>query len=237
MIKYAGGKAAVAPALGAWLSAQAAGAPGYWEPFIGAGWVMVEVGHPRRRGSDAYREMIALLRALRDGWRPPRAISDAGYVKAWANAQSGSEGPLETFAAHACAFGGDRFVGYARGGGRNYAREAARSCEKRAPRLAGVELEAHGFDAWAPPEPGWLVYCDPPYADTTRPGRGAAFPFRRFWAWAAEMARAGHRVRVSEYRAPRGWRPVWSRSRAMGLAKGGRKPRVTEHVFQLEGCP
>jgi len=72
------------------------------------------------------------------------------------------------------------------------------------------------------PEPGTLVYCDPPYSGTLGYG-GTNFESEEFWSCAASWRNNGCQVVVSESVAPSGWEILAERERKsmLRVAKGG----------------
>src|SRR5690606_31591619 len=125
---------------------------------------------------------------------------------------------VRAFAGFGCSFGGKWFGGYARGfkasgEPRNYAAEAGRRLRKLVAGLPeGATVVHAGYRSWSPyVHADVLVYCDPPYADTTSYGAVDPFDSDDFWqhvrAWTTERGAA---VFVSEYDAPGDFVPVWS---------------------------
>ena len=135
-----------------------------------------------------------------------------------------------------CSFGAKPWGGYARGTSangvpRNYAAESARALESIRPSLAGVELHFCEYDMLTIPD-GSIIYCDPPYAGTTGYGSGA-FNHAKFWGWAAHMHAEGHRVFVSEYAAPAGWRCIWEHEHFNSVRKKADSPKPIERLFTI----
>lgn len=80
------------------------------------------------------------------------------------------------------------------------------------------------------PQPGLVVYCDPPYRGTS--GYGTEFDFELFDARVLEWARFSP-VYVSEYSFPHG-RVVWERASTTTLrsGQGGAKPHI-ERLYEV----
>lgn len=217
-MQYNGGKGHVARELAAVLSGAAAGLA-YWEPFVGAGNVIQHVHASRRLGSDADGHIIAYLNAIRDGWTPPTSLTEEEY-KTLQACRDCSGDALVAFAGYGCSFGGKFFAGYARREGSNaetFATYASRGAGKQRPLLQAVDFVHAPY--WEMPfGHADVIYCDPPYAGTTRCGSGKAFDSARFWAWAQERARESI-VLVSEFSAPSFSVEVWAKSKAAALRK------------------
>ena len=77
---------------------------------------------------------------------------------------------------------------------------------------------------------GAVVYCDPPYANTTKYVTGE-FNSKEFWAWADEVSRTNP-VYVSEYTAPdlAGWKSVLNIEMNVTLGTDNNKKSM-EHLF------
>ena len=176
--------------------------------------------------SDAHPALIALYRAVAEGWDPPEDLSEA----AWREAKSlPDSNPLKAFAGFGCSFGGKYFAGYARGAGRNWAAEARRAVlrdvswlKARACDLAHVD-----FLSIEPFATDMVLYLDPPYAGTTVYSLSfdpVAFQ-RRVRQWARYTD-----VFVSEYSFPFG-ECVLELSHGMSVALAGDRSGRTERLY------
>lgn len=81
---------------------------------------------------------------------------------------------------------------------------------------------------------GAVVYCDPPYANTTKYVTGE-FNSKEFWTWADEVSRTNP-VYVSEYTAPdfAGWKSVLNIEMTVTLGTDNAKNSM-EHLFYKFG--
>jgi DNA adenine methylase len=166
--------------------------------------------------NDAHPDLISMYRALQAGWTPPEHVSEQEY----ASLKQAPISALRGFVGFGCSFGGKWFGGYARtsrvrGVTRNYAAEACSSLLRDIEKMRTVEF-THGSYLQLQPPPGAIVYCDPPYTDTTRYSVGE-FNSVQFWDTCREWRASGVRVYVSEYCAPTDWTPVWRKTRRQGL--------------------
>lgn len=175
----------------------------YVEPFVGGCNVIDKATGPRW-GNDTDAELINMWIAVQQGWEPPESISEDEYRAL--RADPDADPALRAFAAFAASWGGKKWGGYARDAeGCNYAAVGRRTLLRQAPAIQGVIFTALGYDQMLIP-PGSLVYCDPPYADTTKYASGA-FDHVAFWAWVREQSQAST-VFVSEFTAPEDFVPV-----------------------------
>ena len=82
------------------------------------------------------------------------------------------------------------------------------------------------------PEPGTLVYCDPPYANTTGYSLGG-FNHDEFWKTMRSWSSNGAVVLVSEYDAPEWAEEVWSRGALQSLRKNDNRTAAVEKLFKV----
>lgn len=201
----------------------------YVEPFVGGANMIDKVSGPRI-GSDANAHLIALWEAVASGWEPPTVVSEDEYREAQ---QSRSVDARTAFIAFGCSYSGKFFGGYARGDGkdgpRNYAAESARNILRQQSYLRGVDFR-HSSYADLDIPPASIIYCDPPYAGTTKYATGG-FDSDKFWIWCDDRVADGHSVYVSEYTAPDGWRCVWEKRVNNTLAKDTGSKQGVERLF------
>jgi len=200
-MKYLGGKSKTANQIAAYLNNIRQPGQPYWEPFVGAGWILERIKGQPIFASDANPHLIELWRAVQAGWMPPELVTEEDY-----KAAMGGEftEPMTAFVGFGSSWGGKWFAGYARdGNGRNYAKE---SCESLLKKIAHTENDVHFFYAnfleCYVPAYGCLIYCDPPYEDTTAYGAVGKFDTAAFWERVRWLENHGHTVVVSEYAAP-----------------------------------
>jgi len=174
------------------------------EPFAGSCSILAKA-KGKRIGSDINKELISMFKALQAGWIPPAEITEEEYnnIK---NNRSGFPDHLVAFVGFGCSFGGKYFAGYARNKrGRNYASKSRNSLLRRIKLLLNVELyHCQYYDLNIPSKS--VIYCDPPYRNTT--GYGLDFNHDEFYQWCEDQVKKGHKVYISEYQSP--FREVWS---------------------------
>ena len=232
-MKYMGSKARHAKHIVAAMALDLTSATAYVEPFAGGCNLLAQVRHPDRRANDVNTYVMQLMAALRDGWQPPDRISEAEYAAIRANPVA-YDPALVGFVSVGCSYSGKVWGGYARGaasGGaaRNYCRESRDNCLQQAPLLAGVEFTSMDYRELAVPA-GAVVYCDPPYLGTTSYREGINHD--EFWRWAGHLADTC-RVYVSEYAAPDGWAPVWSKKVTSSLTRDTGSKSAVEKLFAV----
>lgn len=206
----------------------------YWEPFCGSCKVLANVRCRKRLGSDVDKHIIRLLRAVRDGWIPPSQVTEEEYVY-WRSVRDTSNDPMVGFVGYGCSFAGKFFGGYARSirstGG--FASEARRQLLKVKPKLQGVKLLCLDYQS---PIKADLIYCDPPYSNTTKVGRRKGeFDHEEFWNWVKWRSKESV-VLISEYSCPiPGAVTIWQETKGkclIGKVEGPKEDK-TEKLFCL----
>lgn len=229
-MQYLGGKSRTAKQIGAYLNTIRKLGQVYWEPFVGAGWVLAQIVGGERYASDANAALIEMWKALQNGWIPPDKVTESEYKKAKAGEYSPE---LTAFIGFACSFGGAWNGGYARNNrGSNYARSGRNSLLQKSKYIQGVKFFHADFLECDPPTYGCLIYCDPPYNTSDYRAVGK-FDTGKFWARVRYLSEQGHTVIVSEYEAPEDFSIVWEhRTKTEIRTKNGRDPRI-ERLYRL----
>jgi DNA adenine methylase len=183
------------------------------EPFVG-GANSIDKVPGLRFANDLHPHLVAMWKALQDGWEPPDEVSEFEYNRLKKLALKGHPpDPLLGFVGFGCAFGGKWFDTYARDDtGVNYAAQTKRTLQKQIAAMPKNEVFFfNGSYDKVPLPPNSFIYCDPPYAETAGYSVGG-FDHRRFWKWANAMVAQGHTVLVAEYTAPPDWVPIWQKA-------------------------
>ncbi len=205
----------------------------YVEPFVGGG-NMIDKVEGLRIGADFNEHVIQALRLIRDQVHTLPQNNTEFCEADYRLVKRLSKHCLKGYIGFTLSYSGKWFGGWCRDGERkrDYVREAYRNAVKQSPKLQGVKLFQCSYtDLPLPPES--IIYCDPPYAETT--GYKDKFNSTSFWTWCANMAKRGHKVFVSEYSAPAGWRCVWKKELVSSLTKDTGSKIGIEKLFIYEG--
>jgi hypothetical protein len=162
-----------------------------------------------------------------------------------------SQDPLHGFAGFGVSYGGMYYRAY---GGQERAKwrdpvgGMRAACLDAVPALRRVRgwangdyrrvLGLPGSDALWTLHPGDFVYVDKPYENTLGYVGMPPFDHLAFWAWAADLVRAGVVVVVSEFGAPVGWVAVWSCYKAQPIRNGRNGASsnfVYDSLYMMEG--
>lgn len=202
----------------------------YIEPFIGSAGVFRHMDLPKF-GSDLDVDIISFLTALRDGWTPPKHVSEEMYNQIKNNEITCSP-QLRGFVAYGCSFGGKKWGGYARGEGRNYAHESHKSAMKLQPRIKNAEFLCCDYSELKPENA--LIYCDPPYKDVTDYPYLESFNHTKFWNVVRRWSE-NNTVIISEYTAPEDFVSIWEKRKTTTIDKKS-KVNSIEKLFMIVGA-
>ncbi len=199
------------------------------EPFVGGANIFDKVEEPKL-GADINFYLIQLLRAASSGWLPPAVITEKQYndIK---NNKDDYPPELVAYVGFCVSFGAKWFAGYARYSDltKDHSEESYNSAVKNFPKLHGAKFLCCDYDS-VPLPPNSIIYCDPPYENTTKYTANKGFDHAEFWAWARVKTLEGHSVYVSEYNAPADFVEVWRKTAKISLDSSAISDR-TEKLF------
>lgn len=180
----------------------------YLEPFAG-GMNMIDKVDGIRIANDQHQELMAMWQALiNENWDPPKTVSEAEYKHIKYNPNEYPKYLVGYVGFN--SFGGKWFAGYRRDkeGKRDYWGEHYRNITKQVPNLEGMQLSCISYTELDVPKQS-IIYCDPPYASTTK--YRDTFDHEEFWDWCRQQSKAGHHVFISEYNAPDDFTCIWEK--------------------------
>jgi len=241
-MRYLGNKTRPSKELAPIITKHLNGENWYIEPFAGAFGMISNIDYSNRIAYDKDKYIVALMKAVRDGWNPPEEMTESIYKQYREMAKEfdgGSEAneweyaPI-AFAGYGCSFGGKWFGGFARGGltaggkDRNHVAESARNLVKMRPKLQGIKIQVKNYLA-APVGENNVVYCDPPYSTGTQ--YKTTFDHETFWSWVREISQINY-VYVSEYNAPNDFATIWEKEHKSGIDHNAKIHKATvEKLF------
>lgn len=178
----------------------------YVEPFCGGCNSLEHVENPRI-ANDIHPYLISMWRAIQAGWVPPEHITENEYNHIRLHRDEYM--PALVGYAGFCSFGAKWFGGFPRASNKDKTNDVYRNIMKQAPKLQGVQFyNVEYYEIPIPPDS--IVYCDPPYAGTTK-YRTSEFDHEFFWEWCRQLEQTGRQVFVSEYAAPDDFECVFER--------------------------
>ena len=148
-----------------------------------------------------------MWKGLQDGWRPPEIITQDEYY--YIKEHKDENPALTGFVGFGCSFGGKWFGGLAKNKkGDNYCSRAERSLLKDFEGLKDATFLCKDYREVEIPD-GSVIYCDPPYAGTTKYTTGD-FNHEEFWEYMRELSKRCI-VFISEQTAPEDFKPIWQK--------------------------
>ena len=239
-MKYMGSKARHAKELLPIILANRKEGQWYVEPFVGGANMIDKVGG-NRIGADINEYLIEMWKAVSSGWMPPELVTEEKYQKVRDNKDN--DKPLTSYVGFAMSFGGKWFGGYRRdiAGTKDdpelkafneseQSRKSYESLLKQQKKLLGVDFRHRSYQDLDVPANS-IIYCDPPYKDTTN--YKDSFDHEAFYEWCRQKHKEGHQVFVSEYNMPDDFICVWSKEVNNSLTKDTGSKKGIEKLFVL----
>jgi DNA adenine methylase len=232
-MKYMGSKNKIAKEIAPIMLAERKPGQPWVEPFVGGGNMIDRVNGPRI-GSDLNSYVIEALLYIRDnaGNLPKNNTEFTSTM--YLELHKSDTNPLKGYAGFAFSYSGKWLGGWRRDrvGKRDYVAESYRSAIKQSPLLKNVKLVNCSYDELDIPDRS-MVYCDPPYAGTTKYKDN--FDHDKFWEWCRGMAKKGHTVFISEYTAPYDFVAIWEKEVNSSLTKDTGAKKAVEKLFMYRG--
>jgi DNA adenine methylase len=181
----------------------------YVEPFVG-GANMIDKVDGWRIGADVNQYLIKALELIRDNPdlipRDNKQYTKNMYLHAKCSDLSN---PIDCFAMFNYSFGA-KFKGSwaSNSRGSDYVKECVKNVLKQSKAIQGVNFFESSYQELKIP-PKSIIYCDPPYANTTK--YKDDIDHDEFWQWCREKCSEGHNVFISEYNAPDDFVCVWEK--------------------------
>lgn len=208
----------------------------YIEPFCG-GCNIIDKVQGNRIANDSNTYLIDMWKALLNGWEP-QEINKEQYTDI-KNNRTKYPSYLVGWVAFNCSYSGKWFGGFAGivntkvGTVRNYQREAINNINKQLPKLKNIIFKNENYTDIKIPDNS-IVYCDPPYSDTTKYFNN--FDSDKFWEWVRIISEK-NQVFISEYKAPKDFECIWEKQIKSSLSAngkiGGNKVSI-EKLFKLK---
>lgn len=202
------------------------------EPFVG-GANMIDKVCGNRIGADLNEYLIEALISIRDCIsdlpKNNKEFTEADYKKL----KNSNDYKYKGYAGFAFSYGGKWLGGWRRDGKgqRDYINESYRNALKQTPRLKGVKFVNENYQDLQIP-PNSLIYCDPPYAGTTKYKND--FDHKAFWEWCRDKSNDGHTVFISEYNAPDDFVCIWQKEIVSSLTKDTGSKHSVEKLFRCK---
>lgn len=194
------------------------------EPFAGGCNVTEHItGNVIANDNNQY--LITMYQAMQAGWTPPGTLPDLAYKHIKDHKENYP--PEVVGFAGLCSFGGKFFGGYARTAGRDQSAETSRGIIKQSGKLRHINFICGDYQALRIPKDS-IVYCDAPYANTTKYKQN--FDYERYYEWLRLISKR-HTVYISEYFMPDDFKCILEVPLTINV-QGDKVKSVTERLFK-----
>ncbi len=210
-MRYFGGKQRINKPLSEFLNSQLKENQTFVDLFCGSCNIISKIDNSRLRiANDKHKYLIAMWKALQKGWEMPNTITEEEYKYIKSNKDENF--PLAGFVGFGCSYSGKWFGGYCRNNtNRNYCLNAKNSNLKILNNIQDVIFYNLNYDEVNIPL-GSLVYCDPPYKNTTKYCKDEVGDFNHddFYKWVRNNSNK-YDIYISEYKQniPDDFKIVW----------------------------
>lgn len=195
------------------------------EPFCGG--LSATVTLQPDIASDINEPLIKLIEAIRDGWIPPSEVSEETYLSS-----KGGGDALEAFCGFCCSFGGKWFGGYAREGNRNFALQGKNALLRKVEATKNVHFLNKSYDQINLNYRD-VIYCDPPYKNTTNGYQLNRFDTEEFWDWCLWANKTYEAlIFISEFEGPEGI-SIHSEFNSVTDLRKSEKQQTVEKLFRI----
>lgn len=185
---------------------------GNWvEPFVGGANMIQYVqddmfGSWKRYANDYNKYVVACLKAVADDdWIPPQELSEDEYKKIKDDYKSNGntyDDQTKGFVGITCTFASKFFDIFARNKNNdNYALRGCNGLLLQKSLIQNINWQSGEYKDMDFPAPEHtIIYCDPPYSNTT--DYGTKFDHEAFYQWCRDKKAEGYHIYVSEYNMP-----------------------------------
>lgn len=214
-------------------AADKAGVAKWVEPFVGGANLIDKVPDRFERvGYDFNEHVIYALKDIRDN---PDGLPDSISEDYYQQIKGTPTAPITSYLRFIASFAGKFEAGYARGKGcdaATFAGRGKRNAQKQSPLIQGVDFIHADYRELSFKDS--LIYCDPPYQNTSGYKTGG-FNHDEFFEWCREQAK-NNIVFVSEYNAPDDFNLVWQGEIKTNFASNIKKAthNAVEKLFIVE---
>jgi hypothetical protein len=198
---------------------------GYCEPFCGMMGVYQHIhdifdNKIKYKAGDLNESVILLWKKLKNGWKPPKKISENEYNEI----KNSRNSALKGYVGHQYSFGGKYFKGYAPKYGKIF--DSEKVIDKLSimgKKFKDVEYKYGDYTQYSNLK-NYIIYCDPPYSNTES-HYTSSFDSEKFYDWCIKMSK-NNIVFVSEYKNPRNFNLILSiKNKLTGISPSQKKSK------------
>ena len=229
-MQYFGGKQRISKQIVEVLNEYRKGNQPLVEPFVG-GCNIISKMSGERYCYDINEYLIEMYKAVQNGWTPPAIITEEEYD--YIRNNKDKDKPLTGFVGIGCSYSGKWFGGYARNKtGRNYCLNAHNSILKQLNEIRDIKFDCKDYKELE--FDGCLIYCDPPYKDTTKYPIIGEFNTEEFWNVMRNWSK-NNTVIISEYEAPNDFECIKEINTKTDIRnRSGKRENRVERLFKFK---
>ena len=200
------------------------------EPFVG-GCNIISKMSGERYCYDINEYLIEMYKAVQNGWTPPAIITEEEYD--YIRNNKDKDKPLTGFVGIGCSYSGKWFGGYARNKtGRNYCLNAHNSILKQLNEIRDIKFDCKDYKELEFDD--CLIYCDPPYKNTTKYSIIGSFDTEEFWNVMRNWSK-NNTVIISEYEAPNDFECIKEINTKTDIRnRSGKRENRVERLFKFK---
>jgi DNA adenine methylase len=206
-MQYLGGKSRIAKDISAIIN-QYSKDKDFYSLFCGTCSVESLVVSKNKTCNDSQEYLIELWKYIQAGNILPDEITEDQYR--FYKSNKDMHKAISAFVGFGCSFGGKWWGGYARQTkGLNYAKTAKNSLLKKYRGLQNANFLCQDYRN-VKIENNSVIYCDPPYENTTKYSNSKEFNHQEFWEYMRTLGK-DNIVFISEINAPEDFEIVWQK--------------------------
>lgn len=232
LLQYFGGKTKVSSQIVDYLESVRKENQVYIEPFVGGGIICSKMSG-ERKAYDFNEYLIEMYKAVQGGYKLPSSVSEEEYK--YIREHKDEDKALTGFVGFGCSFAGKWFGGYARDKRKkcDFACSSKLTLLKKMSTMMDVEFRRANYKEFHFTD--CLIYCDPPYLDTTQAYGTGNFDTEEFWSVMRKWSESND-VYISEYVAPEDFKCVLKMPTKIDIRnKNNQMEKRIEKLFIYKG--
>ena len=207
---------------------------GYIEPFCGALGVFRHMTNDyyECHASDGCEDLIILWKEVQQNTFKKPNMTEKLWLKL---KESRNPSALRAYAGFGCSFSGVWFSTYEQKYIKHLGSEQAyESLMKIRPFIKNIKFSHKDYKKYSRKleKGGYLIYCDPPYANSSLKHKASSYDFNHeeFWNIMRLWRKCGNIVVISERSAPRDFKCIWKKE-VTNLEPGREKSKYIDKLF------
>lgn len=209
------------------------------DAFVGGGNLVQHASCKNIIASDVNKYTIAFLNKIKEdtSWMPK---SEAEFSKEDYTYMKNNKEKFSDFmlghVGYNLSFGGKWFGGWCQNAKRkDYVKAGFEHAIRQAEKIKAIRFINCGYEDLKNIPSGSVVYCDIPYAGTTKyDAVSKSFDYEKFYTWCRAKHKEGLKIFISEYSMPEDFKVVWQKQISMKLDVKSNSKKALERLFTLK---